>query len=177
MLEAFDAVPGLAGAGEVVAFVWEADHDGWDTAVFEGTEELFAAGIWGRPPVGFAEDEHHRRLDLGDVRDRRSLTKALDILERRSLEPRGLKLCKIGRVPPIRPVRYVTLRNGSGKSRGLRNGPIGQHAAARAARDAELFLIDVAAFDDLIDGEHEVFVVVAGIVVLDDIAEILPVTR
>ena len=69
MLEAFDSVSGLAGAREFAAFVRKTDDDGRDLAVFQCTEQFFAAGIWGRPPVGFAEDEYHRRSDLGDVSD------------------------------------------------------------------------------------------------------------
>ena len=40
-----------------------------------------------------------------------------------------------------------------------------------------LVVVDVAAFDQFVDAGHQVFVVVAGIVVLDDVAEILAIAR
>ena len=37
------------------------------------------------------------------------------------------------------------------------------------------FVVDVAALDQFIDAGHQIFIVIAGIVVLDDVAEILAV--
>src|SRR2546423_15566172 len=55
------------------------------------------------------------------------------------------------------------------------DGPVGEHTAATATGDAHLRRIDVAAFQNLVDADHQILVVVAGIVVLDDVGEILTV--
>ncbi len=57
------------------------------------------------------------------------------------------------------------------------NGPVGQQPAAAASRHAQLLFIDVAALDDFIHAGHQVFVVITGIVVLNDVAKLLAIGR
>ena len=57
----------------------------------------------------------------------------------------------------------------------LRDRPVGQQTAAAAAGDAEPVRVDVALLEHLVDAGHQVLVVVAGVVVLDDVAEVLAV--
>jgi hypothetical protein len=42
VFKAFDAMPGLAGAGEFVRFSWEDNHRGWAFHILERAEQLFA---------------------------------------------------------------------------------------------------------------------------------------
>ena len=60
---------------------------------------------------------------------------------------------------------------------GLRDRPVGQQPAAAAAGDAEPVRVDVALLQHLVHAGHQILVVVAGIVVLDDVAEVLAVRR
>src|SRR6185295_13633590 len=80
-------------------------------------------------------------------------------------------------VPPVGPICDVALRNRRREPRRLTDGPVGQQSAAAAPGDAELLLVDVTALDQIIYSCHQVLVIVAGIVVLDDVAEILAVAR
>ena len=75
------------------------------------------------------------------------------------------------------PARDVALRDGSRKAVGVTNHPVCKQTTAAAAGHAKFFLVDVAALDRFIDPGHQVFEIVAGVVVLDDIAEFLTVTR
>src|SRR5262249_26361649 len=61
------------------------------------------------------------------------------------------------------------------KPRGLCDGPVGQQSAAAAAGDAHLLVVDVATTNELIDTGHQILVVVAGILVLNDVAKVLTV--
>src|SRR5208282_6822611 len=97
------------------------------------------------------------------------------ILKRWRLEPPRLEQSEIGGVPPRGPVGYVALRYRRGKAVGLCNRPVGEHAAAATARDAEFPGIDVAALEDFIHSHHQVAVVIPRIVVLNNVAEILPI--
>src|SRR6185369_2851623 len=112
-----------------------------------------------------------------DVSDRRATSIVFRILERRRLEPRRLEEREISGVPPVRPARDIALRNCRCKTRRLRDGPVSQQTATAAARHTHLLLIDVAALDQLIDAGHQIFVIVAGIIVLDDVPKLLPVAR
>ena len=53
----------------------------------------------------------------------------------------------------------------------------GQQSAAASAGHAEFFIVDVAAFDYLIHAGHQIFVIVARIMILNDVAKILAVGR
>ena len=57
----------------------------------------------------------------------------------------------------------------------LGDGPVGEHAAAAAAGDAQAVGIGDAAPHQLVHAGHEVLVVVARVAVLDDVAELLAV--
>ena len=94
-----------------------------------------------------------------------------------ALKPGRLKEREVRRVPPIGPARDVALRNGRGKTRRLTDHPVRQQAAAAAAGHAQLLLVDVAALNHLIDAGHQIFVIVARIMVLNDVAEFLAVGR
>src|SRR5260370_5901023 len=55
------------------------------------------------------------------------------------------------------------------------NGPIGQQSAATPAGHAQLRPVDVAAPNDFVYTGHQVFIVVDGIVVLDNVAKVLAI--
>src|SRR5580658_10834680 len=57
----------------------------------------------------------------------------------------------------------------------MRDGPVCQDAATAAARHAEFLLVDVAALDKFIDTDHQIAIVVARVVILNDIAELLTI--
>src|SRR5215472_5633643 len=64
VFEAFDAMPGFSRARELVRFARKDDHGGWTLQVFEGTEQLLAAGVLRCTVVGFAEHKEHRSADI-----------------------------------------------------------------------------------------------------------------
>ena len=69
------------------------------------------------------------------------------------------------------------MRHRRGESCRVTDGPISQQTAAAPARDAEFLLVDVTTFEQFVDAGHQIFEVVAGIVILNDVAEILTVRR
>src|SRR5215467_9105623 len=82
---------------------------------------------------------------------------------------------KIGRIPPRSPIGNVALRYGRREPIRMGNGPIGQNAAATATRHGELMRIDVTALQQFVHADEQVAVVVAGIVILNDVAEVLAI--
>src|ERR1700682_2522429 len=60
---------------------------------------------------------------------------------------------------------------------GLGDGPVGEYSAAAATGDSHARRVHVPALENFIDAQHQVLVVVARIVELDDVAEVLPVRR
>ena len=74
------------------------------------------------------------------------------------------------------PARDVALRHGRGKTRRLPNHPIREQTTAASAGHAQFFVVDIAALDHLIHAGHEIFVIVARVMVLNDVAEILAVS-
>ena len=111
---------------------------------------------------------------MGDRRPRREV---LRILPRRFPEPRRLKQCEVRGEPEAVPVGDVALRDRGLEALRLRDRPVRQEASAAAARDAEATGVHVAAPQHLVDAGHQILVVVAGVVILDDVPEILPVRR
>ena len=170
-------MPGASGARELVALAREAHHHRRPLQVLQRAEQLFAAGGRRRAVVLVAEDEHQRRLNLRHVRDRRAPGEVRRILERRLAEPGRLEQREVGGVPEVRPVGDVALADGGLEALRLRDDPVGQQAAAAAAGDAHARLVDVALLQDLVDARHQVLVVVARVVVLNDVAEVLAVVR
>ena len=75
------------------------------------------------------------------------------------------------------PVDHGLLRRRGFEARRLADDPGGQHAAARAAGDEQIVGIDVAVRDRRIDGAHQVVVVLARIVVMNEIGELFAVRR
>src|SRR6185369_3675459 len=177
VLQSLDAVPWLTGAREFVRLVRETHHYRRYLPILKRAEHRLTTRPGRRAPVSLAKDQHQRRLDLVDVSDRRAASIVFRILERRRLEPRRLEEREISGVPPVRPARDIALRNCRCKTRRLRDGPVSQQTATAAARHTHLLLIDVAALDQLIDAGHQIFVIVAGIIVLDDVPKLLPVAR
>ena len=114
---------------------------------------------------------------FADVGDRRALGEVGRIFERRLAEPGRREQREVGGVPEVRPVGDVALADRRLEAGRLRHDPVGQQAAAAAAGDAHPRLVDVALLQDLVDAGHQVLVVVARVVVLDDVAEVLAVVR
>src|SRR5262249_52909936 len=82
---------------------------------------------------------------------------------------------EISGVPPCCPARDVTLRDRSGEAVCVSDHPVGKQSATTAAGYAEFLRVDIAAFDHLVDTDHEVAKIVPGIVILNNIAEVLTV--
>src|SRR5206468_3608051 len=62
-----------------------------------------------------------------------------------------------------------------GTLRNLRARNISSPPAAASARDTELFVVDVTALNHFIDAAHEVLIVITGIMILNDVSELLTV--
>src|SRR5262249_23051086 len=54
--------------------------------------------------------------------------------------------------------------------------PIGKQAAAAASGNSQFFLVDITTLDEFIYASHQILVVIAGIVVLNDVSEVLTVS-
>src|SRR5256885_16164993 len=59
----------------------------------------------------------------------------------------------------------------------LGDGPVGEHSATAPTGDPHARGVDVPALENFIHAQHQILVVVARIVELDDVAEVLPVRR
>ena len=88
-----------------------------------------------------------------------------------------MKQSEVRRVPPIRPARDVALRHRRRETSRVPDDPVRQQPAAAPAGDTEFLLVDKPALDRFIHADHEVFEIVAGIMILDHVAELLAVTR
>src|SRR5437762_5751052 len=86
-----------------------------------------------------------------------------------------MKQSKVGAIPPGCPTGDITLGHRSGKAVSMADHPIGEQAATAASGYAQFCRVDVAALDDLVDSQHQVAEIVAGIVILNDIAKLLAV--
>src|ERR1039458_4315385 len=70
--------------------------------------------------------------------------------------PRFADLGEVGRVPEGAPVGDGSLRNGGFEAGCVADGPVGQHAAATAAGDAQLGGVHPTARNEFVDARHEV---------------------
>src|SRR5881628_3436456 len=140
-------MPRLAGTRELMRLVRKTHHHRRDFPEFERAKHFFSTGAGRRAEIGFAENEHHRRLHILDVSERRARFELLLVVERRRFEPARLKQSKIGCVPPITPTRDVALRDGRGETRRLPNYPVREQSAAAAAGYAEFLFIDISTPD------------------------------
>src|SRR5207253_3838704 len=82
---------------------------------------------------------------------------------------------EVGGVPPVFPARDVALSHPGGKPLRVRDDPISEQAASAAASNAKFFVIDVTALNHFIDAAHEVLIIIAGIMILNDVSELLAV--
>src|ERR1700741_1560173 len=82
---------------------------------------------------------------------------------------------EIRRKPPRGPVGNVTLRYSGREAIGMGDCPVGENAPAAATSHGEFLGIDVAALYEFVHAGHEVAIIVPGIVILNDIAEVLAV--
>ena len=64
VIEPLDAVPRLAGPRELVRLTRKDNHRGGPFEKLQRTEQLFAARVRRRAVIGFAENEHHRRVNV-----------------------------------------------------------------------------------------------------------------
>ena len=87
----------------------------------------------------------------------------------------GWNSVKVGGEPEPVPVGDVALRDRRLEALRLRDRPVREQAAAAAAGHAEPIRVDVAFLQHFVDAGHQVLVVVAGVVELDDVAEVLTV--
>src|ERR1017187_7056307 len=121
----------------------EVDHYRWLVHELERAKHLLAAAAWRCPPIDISQYEHHRSVDILDVRDGRALDVVLRVVERRRLEPVRLEKREVRGVPPRSPVRDIALRHRRVKAMGLRDCPVRQQSTATATGDAQLVGIDV----------------------------------
>src|SRR5437588_32568 len=59
----------------------------------------------------------------------------------------------------------------------MSDGPIGEHASAAATSDSKVLFVDIPPLDQLIHADHQIFVIVAGIAVLNDVGKVLSIAR
>src|SRR5260370_42023943 len=129
---------------------------------------MFAAGAGWSPQVRLAFDQHQWRADLVDISDRRTLFVVGFLFPRSAAEPGGLELGEVGGVPEVAPVGDGSLRHGSFENISMANDPVRQQTAAAAAGDAHPIRIHPSAGDQVVYSGHQILVVVARIVELDD---------
>src|SRR6266404_5067245 len=151
------------------------DHGGRALQKLERAEQLFSTRILRSTVVGLPQNEHHGRVNFLDESNRGAVGVVFRVLKRWRLEPVWLEQSEIGGVPPRSPIRYVALRYRGSEAVGLGNRPVSEHAAATATSNTEFFGIDVATLENFIHSRHQVAVVIARIVVLNDVAEILSI--
>ena len=128
-----------------------------------------------RAVIRFAQDEHEGRRHVLDVSYGRARLEILFLIKRRALEPIGLEKSEVRRVPPVGPARDVALSHRCGEAGCLSHHPIGQQSTAASAGHAHFLFIDIAAPDQFIHAGHQIFVIVARIMILNDVAKILAV--
>src|SRR6266849_5731234 len=121
------------------------DHGRWALQKLERAEQLLSARVLRSAIIGLPQNEHHGCVDFLDEGDGGAVRIVFRVLKRRRLEPVRLEQSEVGGVPPRGPIRDVSLRYRGGKAVGLCNRPVGEYAAAAAARDTEFAGIDVAA--------------------------------
>src|SRR5207248_2768640 len=116
------------------------------------------------------------RLHVLNITDGRASLEIVGIIEGRGFEPVWLKEGEVGRVPPVFPARDVALGHAGGKPLRVCDYPVGEQTAAATTSNAKLFVIDVTALDHFIDAPHEVLIIIAGIMILNDVSELLAVS-
>src|SRR5438477_590695 len=124
-------------------------------AKFERPKHLFATRARRRAEIALSQNEHHRRLHVLDIINRRATFEILLVLEGRRFEPCRLKQSKIRRVPPSCPISDIALRDRRPEAVRLSHDPIGEQAAAATSSYAKLFVIDIAAPHHLVDASHQ----------------------
>ena len=77
---------------------------------------------------------------------------------------------------PTVPVDDGVLGDACAESVCASDEPAGEYAAAAASGDVELIFVDVAAFGYSVAAAHEVVIVVAGIGLIDEVAEFMAVS-
>src|SRR5437660_11513449 len=101
-----------------------------------------------------------------------------NILPRRAWEPvPGEEGVDVGGQDKAEPVDDRLADDGSAETARFSNDPCGEDTAARTARDEEAILVNVALGDDGVDARHQVLVIVPRIGVVNQIAELLAITR
>src|SRR5215472_1992889 len=151
------------------------DHGGWPFQKLQRAEQLLTARILRSAVVGFAQHKQDRGVDILHKCNGGAAGIVLRILEGRCFEPEWLKESEIGGIPPRGPVRNVALRDGRGEPIRVRDCPVGEHTATAAAGYTEFLRVDVPTFEDFVHADHQVAVVVARIVILNEVAKILAV--
>ena len=73
VIEAFYAMPRLSGPRQFMRLTGKVHHHRRPVHVFQGTKHLLTAAARRCAVIHIAEDEHHRRIDIFDVRNRRPL--------------------------------------------------------------------------------------------------------
>src|SRR5574338_1446924 len=91
VLQPLDTMPRLTGARQLVRLIRETHHHRRYLSIFQCPEHLLTTRPAWRPPVGLAQYQHQRRLDLVDISGRRSSSIIFRIFKRRRLEPRRLE--------------------------------------------------------------------------------------
>src|SRR5690348_17321138 len=171
VLQPLDAMHRLARARELVRFPRKEHHHRRLVLRLERTEHRLRPLPRRRAQILLAVDEHERRRDVRGVARGRAIEELLRILERRRAEPARREEREVGRVPEADPIRHRALRYGCRKAMRLRDRPVREQPAAASARHTQVRRIDVPTTHERVDGHHQILVIVARIVVLDDVAE------
>lgn len=152
-----------------VPFVLEADHGGGDLQHAQGLVVLLGLGHR-RAEVAFSRHQHGGRLDVADVHEGGAAQVLGGVVPGEFLEvavPAGA----VGGADERQPVGDGAVGGGRGEAVGVADDPRREHAAARAAVDEHVALVHVAALDHEVHAGHEVVEVLAGVGVLDRVAE------
>src|SRR5207253_5729716 len=92
-----------------------------------------------------------------------------------SFKPGRLEQGEIRRIPPCAPACDVSLRNRRGKSGGMSYYPVREQPTSAAAGYSQFLFIDIATVNQFIHADHQIFVIVTRVTVLNHIPKILAV--
>src|SRR5207253_8989803 len=97
------------------------------------------------------------------------------VFPRSAAEPGRLELGEVGGVPEASPIGDGSLGHSSFENIRMADDPVRQQAAAAAASDAHAIGIHPSAGDQVVYSGHQILIIVARIVVLNDVPEFLSI--
>ena len=176
VVETFDTMPGLSRAREFVRLPGKNNHGGGTIQILEGTEQLFAARILRRAEVGFAQHKQHWRMDVLDKRDRRPVAYSpAGSSKGGALNQFGWKSMKSAVYHHDAQLEMSRCDTAAAKRLVCVTVQSVSTPPPLPPVTPSFFRVDIAALENFIDADHQVAIVVARIVILNDIAEFLTI--